>query len=125
MSVVITGKNYFFTKMGRNNKYRTKPYTHKHTCTHTSWWLVLGWVTTTTIRAYDSTIKCRHMECPQAYIIIIIIIIIEFRVDCFIFMFINVVIFMLLALPHCYLYQHVLLRVFSGKFYPVKDSALY
>jgi len=40
MSAVITGKNYFVTEMGRYNKYRTKQ------CTHTSWWLVLDWVTT-------------------------------------------------------------------------------
>jgi len=37
--------------MGRYNKYRTKQ------CTHTSWWLVLGWVTT---KEYHPCIRFRH-----------------------------------------------------------------
>jgi len=37
MSAVITGKKLLCY---RYNKYRIKQ------CTHTSWWLVLGWVTT-------------------------------------------------------------------------------
>ena len=35
--------------MGRDIKYLTKQYTRTYThvhCTHTIWWLVLGWVTT-------------------------------------------------------------------------------
>jgi len=32
--------------MDRYNKYQTKQlHAHKYTCTHNSWWLVLGWVT--------------------------------------------------------------------------------
>ena len=46
MSAVITGKKYLVTKMDRYNKYQTKQFhTHIH-CTHNSWWLLLGWVTT-------------------------------------------------------------------------------
>jgi len=37
--------------MGRYNKYRTKQ------CTHTSWWLVLGWVTT---KEYHLCIRFRN-----------------------------------------------------------------
>jgi len=37
--------------MGRYNNYRTKQ------CTHTSWWLVLGWVTT---KEYHSCIRFRN-----------------------------------------------------------------
>jgi len=37
--------------MGRYNKYRTKQ------CTNTSWWLVLGWVTT---KEYHSCIRFRN-----------------------------------------------------------------
>jgi len=51
MSAVITGKNYFVTEMGRYNKYRTKQ------CTHTRWWLVLGWVTT---KEYHPCIRFRN-----------------------------------------------------------------
>jgi len=47
ISVVLTGTNYRVSKMGRYNKYWTKQLnTHTYTCTHTSWWLVLGWVNT-------------------------------------------------------------------------------
>jgi len=51
MYAVITGKNYFVAKMGRYNKYRAKQ------CTHTSWWLVLGWVTT---KEYHPCIRFRN-----------------------------------------------------------------
>jgi len=33
--------------MDRYNNYQTKQlHAHTYTCTHNSWWLVLGWVTT-------------------------------------------------------------------------------
>jgi len=54
---------------------QSRTHTHKHTCTHTSWCLVLGRATTkNTIRAYNLTIKRPHMERQQTYIIIIIIV---------------------------------------------------
>jgi len=47
MSVVLTGNNYLVKKIDRCNKYQTKQlHAHTYTCTHNSWWLVLGWVTT-------------------------------------------------------------------------------
>jgi len=50
-SNVCSVKNYFVTEIGRYNKYRTKQ------CTHTSWWIVLGWVTT---KEYHPCISFRN-----------------------------------------------------------------
>jgi len=47
MSAMLMVNNYLVNKMDRNNKYQTKQlHAHTYTCTHNSWWLVLGWVTT-------------------------------------------------------------------------------
>jgi len=46
MSAEITGKNYFVTEAAIISTGQSSTHTHKHTWTHTSWWLVLGWVTT-------------------------------------------------------------------------------
>jgi len=44
MSAVLIGNNYHVNKMDRYNKYQTKQlHAHTYTCTHNSWWLVLGW----------------------------------------------------------------------------------
>jgi len=51
MSSLITGENHFVTEIGRYNKYRAKQ------CTHTGWWLVLGWVT---IKKYHPCIRFRN-----------------------------------------------------------------
>jgi hypothetical protein len=44
MSAVLAGRNYLVTKMGRDNKYHTKQYTHTYSLrrTHNSWRLVFA-----------------------------------------------------------------------------------
>jgi len=58
--------------MDRYNKYQTKQlHAHTYTCTHDSWWLVLGWVTTKEYYRIDfiARYKCNYITLQQHYCI--------------------------------------------------------
>jgi len=67
--------------MNRYNKYQTKQlHEHTYTCTHNSWWLVLGWMTikeyhplprleyqTSTYGALTNTFNNNNLNVKHAY----------------------------------------------------------